>query len=646
MTARAGVARLAPAAGLALVALFALHDRFELVENRVLLLVGFAVAVAGLALRWRDVRSATSAASALQRRTLRAFAVFAAASVALAVLRVLVAPRAGLRDDLIAALVPPLVGWAAYLLLPVGYATPPAANAVAAPRATTRQAWMIAAAAFVAVWLTTLARAHFDNIDEVVYSFQAHRFALGDATWPADTALQRFVKLPLMIATPTGLHSHFPPGYPAVLSLFVALGVPALCGAVLGALAVLAVHRLGTRLAGPAVGALSALLLATHPLFLRWSATYMSHAAALTAVTLAAWLLLESAQGTDRRHDLRGALAGLLLGIAVAVRPVTGLAIGLSLWLALLAHRIGRPRLRRITLLLCVGGVLPLVGMLAYNAATNGHPLRLGYRVAQGHLNDLGFGRRGIVLYDDDVRPVAQASEFTPTDAVRNEIASVVWPFARDLFPVWGLLPLLAVAVAYRVRIRASFVAALAVLPIANFFFFANGERMHVELLPFAVVGAALLVARVREVGPRAAVALAVLLVGANLLTSAARIAGDWQRRRRDPSEVEVLARAVRDSSRTARGVLVFVRDRPLAEPLFLGLWRFNVGRFPGPVVVARDLGAANGSLACRLPGYRPLRADSATSARDARLVSFTDGLAAPGRCADPPLVSTQPPIE
>ena len=649
MSARAGVALLAPAVGITVVALFSLRDRFELVDNRALVLTGLVVALAGLALRRRDARTAaaqTTDATALRRRTLVAFAVFAAASVVLAVARVLVAPRAGLRDDLIAALVPPLLGWAVFLLLPVGWAPPTAVPAAREWRPRATHGWLVAVAAFAAAWLTTIARAHFDNVDEVVYAFQAHRFVLGDAVWPADTALQRFVKLPLMVATPAGLHSHFPPGYPAILAVFARLGIETLCGATLGALAVLAVQRLGTRLEQPAVGMLSALLLATHPLFLRWSATYMSHAAALTAVTLGAWMLADGVQRSGRAADLRSALAGLLLGVATTVRPVTGVAIGLSLSLALLASRIGWTRFRRITVMLFAGALLPVGALLAYNAATNGHPLRLGYRAAQGHLNDLGFGRRGLVLYDDDARPVVQATDFTFADAVRDEIAYVVWPFARDLVPVWGLLPLLAVAVAYRVRVRASLVLAFAVLPAVNFFYFANGERMHVELLPFALVGAAYLVWRVRAHDPRAATALAVFLVGANLVTSTIRTAADWRQRRLAPGETDTFVQAVRDSSRAAPNVLVLVRDRPLAEPLLLGLWRFNLGPFPGRVVVGRDLGAENARLACRLPGYRVLLAESATAARDARLVSFTDSIAAPARCADPPLVSTTSPTE
>jgi 4-amino-4-deoxy-L-arabinose transferase-like glycosyltransferase len=388
---------------------------------------------------------------------------------------------------------------------------------------------------------------------------------------------------------------------------------------------------------------LAAMLLATHELFLRWASTYMSHLATMAAVSLAAWLLVEASQRAGRPRDVASTAAGFLLGVAIAARPVTGLAIGLSLWLFLLARRIGWSRLRRVTAMMCVGAALPFAGLLAYNQATTGSPTRLGYQAALGHLTDLGFGTRGFILYDRDVRPVVAASDFTPAEAARTELTSTAWPLARDLFPVWGLLPLLAVAIAYRVRIRLAVVAAFAVLPIVNFFYFSNGTRLHVELLPFVFVAAALVVRGVHEVDPRAARALAVFLVGANVVTSTTWIAAECWYRRTRPSDSEVLTRAVRDSIRTPGPVLVFVQNPPLSEPLFIGLSRFNYGRFPGRVVVGRDLGPENAQLACRLPGYRVLRAEASTAARGARLVTYPDGIAAAARCDLPPLVSSSP---
>ena len=370
----------------------------------------------------------------------------------------------------------------------------------------------------------------------------------------------------------------------------------------------------------------------------------MSHLAALTALCAAAWLLLDATERADRRRDWGSVLAGVLLGIAFAVRPVTALAVALSIWLSLLVRRLGWPRLRRATAMMCVGAVLPFAALLAYNAATTGDPLRLGYQAAQGHYNDMGFGLRGYVLYDRDVQPVVSATEFTLADAVRNEITSAMWPLARDLFPVWWLLPLVAVAVSYRVRVRWAVVAAFTVLPIINFFFHWNGERLYVELLPFALVGASLVVRHVQRVDRRAARALVILLVGANVVTSATQIAGDaWQRTRR-PSDVELLARALRDSSEARPRVLVLVRNPPLSEPLLIGLSPFNFGRFPGPVVVARDLGPENAQLACRLPGYRVLVAETDGAARVAHLRPLSDSTLATPHCDRPPLVSLNRP--
>jgi hypothetical protein len=412
---------------------------------------------------------------------------------------------------------------------------------------------LLAGATFVAVWLATAARTHFADIDEVLYALQAHRFANGHATWALDPALQRFVKLPLMVATPEGVYTQYPPGYPAILALFVRLGVPSLCGATLGALAVVTTQRLGARVATAPAGLFAAVLLATNPIFLAWSAAYMSHVAALSALCTAAWLLLDATERADPRRDVESVLAGVLLGIAFAVRPVTAVAVGLSVWLSLLVRRLGWPRLRRVTVTMCVGAALPFAAVLAYNAATNGHPFRLGYQAVSGHYNDLGFGPRGTVLYDRDVQPVTVVSQFTLIDAIRNEIVFAVWPIARDLLPIWWLLPLLAVAVAYRMRVRWAVVAAFTVLPIVNFIYVWNTERLYVELLPFALVGAALVVRRVWEVDPRAGARAHHLPRRRQRRHQRTRIAATRGSASDARPNVESLARAVRDSSRPSR---------------------------------------------------------------------------------------------
>src|SRR5215218_9301330 len=114
MTTRASVASVAPWVGVALVLLFALHDRFNLVQNRVLILLCLAVAAVGIARRRRDALSPSGRshdARALARRTVIAGALLGAASVGLVVLRAVAASELGLRVDLLSALVPPLLAW-------------------------------------------------------------------------------------------------------------------------------------------------------------------------------------------------------------------------------------------------------------------------------------------------------------------------------------------------------------------------------------------------------------------------------------------------------------------------------------------------------------------------------------------------------
>jgi hypothetical protein len=647
MTTRASAGSIAPWVGIALVLLFALHDRFDVVQNRVLILICLTVAALGLAQRRRDAQSLirrSPDARALRRRTLVAVVILGAASVVLVLLRAFVASQVGSHVHLLSALVPSLLGWSIFLLLPIGVA--PSSGARAPELRLPGGGLTVAAIAFVAVAVATFARTHFDNIDEVLYGMQARHFALGHLTWALDPELQRFVKLPLMVVRPERIHSQFPPGYPAILALFVELGIPSFCGAALAALAAFGTYRAGRVMASASVGLVGALLLATNPVVISWSAANMSHAAGMAALSLAAWLAFDAARGTERRHDVEGVLAGLLIGYAFTVRPVTAIAIGLSIWLALLARRVGRPNLRRVTAMLCVGGALPFAAMLAYDAKTNGSPFELGYRAAIGHLTDMGFGMRGLIVYDRDVRPVVSSFPFTFADAVRNEISVAAWPFLRDLFPVWWLLPLVAVGIAYRMRVRWTLVAAFSVLPIVNLFYFGNGERLYVELLPFVFVAVAAVVRHVGTIDARASRALFVFLVGAGVVTSATRIAADRWQRLHHPVPSERLARAIRDSSRAAPRILVFVRDTTIAEPLLIGLSQFNFGRFPGPVVVARDLRGENAQLACRLPGYRVLVAEFAPppAAGGVRLVSWNDGSLAATRCDRPALVTTLPP--
>ncbi|HEU4564730.1 MAG TPA: hypothetical protein VFS05_08785, partial [Gemmatimonadaceae bacterium] len=306
-----------------------------------------------------------------------------------------------------------------------------------------------------------------------------------------------------------------------------------------------------------------------------------------------------------RTRALAWLAAGLLMGATVAIRPLTGVAIGaaLALWI-LLRRRRSLRELLALGGLIAAGAVLPIAALLAYNAATTGRPLTFGYTAVHGHLHDLGFGRRGFRLHGGSWSWHEAAQRFTPGAAARR-LAQQSWDIAVRLVPGFLLLPLLWLALARGAAVRWRMVAPFALLPAAYFFYFFTTSRFYSELFPFALVGVAILVA---ELGARrwrsTGAPLAVLLVaasGAGILAWG----GGRQERARD---VVLPAAAAVDSARARHGrVLVFIDEEQPEWYLFRRLSLFNDG-FDGDVVVARDLGPANAALQRRLPGHVPLR--------------------------------------
>lgn len=624
---------------------YSLHEPLELVRIGPVAALGAALAIAGLILRRRDAHSAPADADGEARlvaiRAVKAESMLFAASVAIALLHTLLFPRSDERQYLIATFVPLTIGWSSFLLLPVALRERER-GALHRSRPPVRALLVIiaVAVALVAIYVRTIE--HWTYIDEVLYTLQANLFARGETLWRMDPSLQRFLALPLMAVRADGVYPQYPPGYPLILSMFVRVGALALSGPALAAIVIVATFMIGRRLASPFVGVAAAAILASHLLFVQWSGVYMSHIGEMAAVTPAAWLLLADEDASSRRRSAEALLAGALLGIAVAIRPVTGLALSLTLWLWLVARRsASRIGLRRTTLLVVLGAMPAIAALLLYDAATTGSPFRLGYQAAVGQLNDLGFGMRGLLLYDAKALRVAAAQPFTPTDAMRNEVGRVWWQLARDTLPLWTALPVLAVAFAYRMRVSWPTVAAFAVLPIVDFFYLFNDERLHLELLPFVAIAAALIVAHVWSSDARAGRALLIFLVGANLAADLSRIAQLHRDSAVGPSAL--VSRELRERERAGRPLLVFVKNPPLSEPLFVALSRFNFGAFPGRIVVARDLGDENALLQCRLPDYAVMIAEFTTPRHSALLRQVPADSTRRESCDAPPSPNSPP---
>jgi hypothetical protein len=134
--------------------------------------------------------------------------------------------------------------------------------------------------------------------------------------------------------------------------------------------------------------------------------------------------------------------------------------------------------------------------------------------------------------------------------------------------------------------------------------------------------------------------ALTIFLLGASVASSATNGAAAEREQVRHPSSVAIVTRDLLAARRTNGPMLVFVRNPPLGEQLFIALSSLNFSPFPGPVVVARDLGSENAILICRMTGRAVMIAEVATEAHGARLLP-TQPDSTVGAACRPPALST-----
>jgi hypothetical protein len=181
--------------------------------------------------------------------------------------------------------------------------------------------WVFAASSF----LNLVAWDRLPRSDEVHYLFQAKTLALGRiyALAPGG-AMNDALHLDLIRIVDGKWFGVFPPGWPAALSVGVALGIPFLINPIIAALTVPIGHAFLTRWASQRVAVLTTLLLAVSPWYLAMGASFMSHSLTLLLVA-SAWLLMLT---DGSRRPAAWFVAGCLLGWLFLTRPLDGLAIG------------------------------------------------------------------------------------------------------------------------------------------------------------------------------------------------------------------------------------------------------------------------------------------------------------------------------
>jgi hypothetical protein len=206
--------------------------------------------------------------------------------------------------------------------------------------------------------------------DEYNYIYEAHTFAAG-RLWNTPLAPPEIFATNYIVQEPSRTFSSFPFGWPLLIALALAAGLPIwLINPLLGTLTLGLVWWLGTRLYCGRVGVLAAAVVGTSPFFLFNAASYFSHTFCGALLVGAALV----ASRDDRRQAWVPVLVGLLIGWAVVARYLTGAVCGVPIVLWLL-----RPGVRRVQTLsfVALGGLPWVLALAAYNQAMTGNPLRV-----------------------------------------------------------------------------------------------------------------------------------------------------------------------------------------------------------------------------------------------------------------------------
>jgi len=164
--------------------------------------------------------------------------------------------------------------------------------------------------------------------DEIAYLYQARVFARGNIVLESPEPASAYWMPFIVDSQETGNRfSKYTPGWSALLAIGVAMGQAWIVNAILAALAVALVYRLGREVFNPDIAVIAATLTAFSPAALLLNGSLMSHSSGLffTMLFMYAYWRLEK----GKRAHIWGAVAGLSLGILAATRPLTTLGIGL-----------------------------------------------------------------------------------------------------------------------------------------------------------------------------------------------------------------------------------------------------------------------------------------------------------------------------
>ncbi len=234
--------------------------------------------------------------------------------------------------------------------------------------------------------------------DSVVYLLQA-AWLLDGSLWGEVAAFQDGLTIPFTYIDGERWLAHYPPGWPGLLALGLATGVPWLVAPLLGGLYVVLLYLTGRELEGPALGLVAATLALISPMARLIFGSMLSHAAAATLLLAALWLVLVARRS---RRWPAAAIAGAFVGLAFGIRPLSAVAIaaplGAVLVFDLLSSREDRGARTRI-LSFSTGALAAAAPALLANHLITGHGLAFPYTLVGSpmyFLANVPFGIRNL----------------------------------------------------------------------------------------------------------------------------------------------------------------------------------------------------------------------------------------------------------
>ncbi|MBW2466621.1 MAG: hypothetical protein JRF02_04915 [Deltaproteobacteria bacterium] len=252
------------------------------------------------------------------------------------------------------------------------------------------------AAIWVTVFAALLSILSYQRVphipDETAYLYQARYFAEGMLTMPAPRVPEAF-NIELMDINNEKWYSAQLPGWPAILSLGVLLGVPWLVNPILAGINILLAYLFLQGIYNRYTARIALILLCVSPWYVFMAMNFMTHTLTLT-YTLAAANLVIAARKTG--NAAWGWISGFFIGMLSLIRPLEALVIAglIGLW----SIGIGGSRLKFSALCGIVLGTI-LVGMIGlyYNFLMTGDPLSFPFTAYTDKYywagsNNLGFG--------------------------------------------------------------------------------------------------------------------------------------------------------------------------------------------------------------------------------------------------------------